>query len=369
MPRSVTIIGPVPPPRGGVSLHVMRLRDLLRQCGHPVLILGWSGYPPGSLVDKILGALRQYCNLAWSLTTTSDPVIHLHYATLGSLIAVIPWVMGRRARWVLTLHSVRLLEDLDAAPGAVRSLVLRALHRFSLIICVRREIETAIQALNLKGPQTLLMPAFLPPSQAERDTALLPVDLQEAMGQRRRDNVVQVLCAAYYLGAGYGKDDLYGVELLAADLAHIAPLDGRSICLQVMVSNRPVGAAAEAAARLQDLVDGNPDLTLELRVDCPLVPALTLADVFVRPSREDGDSVAVREALAVGCSVLASDVVVRPDTVAVFPLDDVDRRRVVLREALGGAEASGPQAVDDSPYRAFAAALVGHPSHPEDSTS
>ena len=42
------------------------------------------------------------------------------------------------------------------------------------------------------------------------------------------------------------------------------------------------------------------------------------ADIYFRPTKTDGDSLAVREALALGCTVVASDKAIRPNGTIVY---------------------------------------------------
>jgi glycosyltransferase involved in cell wall biosynthesis len=73
-------------------------------------------------------------------------------------------------------------------------------------------------------------------------------------------------------------------------------------------------------------------------------------DAFVRPTRADGDAVSVREALAVGCAVIASAVGHRPAGCTLFPVGDADAlaRRMAAHAAAPNlardrpSEVSGP---------------------------
>jgi len=71
----------------------------------------------------------------------------------------------------------------------------------------------------------------------------------------------------------------------------------------------------------------------------PFGPLLVRSDVVVRPTATDGDSVSVREALAVGVPVVASDVCSRPEGVRVFPTRDAGGLMTQVIEALE----SGPK--------------------------
>jgi glycosyltransferase involved in cell wall biosynthesis len=67
------------------------------------------------------------------------------------------------------------------------------------------------------------------------------------------------------------------------------------------------------------------------------------ADVFVRPTLADGDSVSVREALALGCAVVATDVGNRPPEVRLVPAGDA--------AALADAMAAEAAVLDANPAR------------------
>jgi hypothetical protein len=277
--------------------------------------------------------------------------------------ALAPWILLAKSRWVLTLHSVKLFDECDRAPSWRRQLVRKLLRRFALVICVRLGIAEKIRRLDLPDVETLIMPAFLPPSFAERETTLLAADLREEIARYRRAGTLLLFCAAYNLGAAYGKDDVYGVEMLVDLLIAVGRQLTRQICLVVMVSYRPFGPAALAAERIARRSADVDYLHVDLRVNEPLVPGLAVADAFLRPSREDGDSVAIREALDVGCPVWASDAVERPPGCVVFPLGDREQAQRSLQAFLEGLppepEIGRARGSDLTQYRDFIARLLG----------
>jgi glycosyltransferase involved in cell wall biosynthesis len=63
---------------------------------------------------------------------------------------------------------------------------------------------------------------------------------------------------------------------------------------------------------------------------------MRLGDLFVRPTRADGDSISVREALGLGVRVLASDVGQRPPGVVRFSVGDPASLAAGARAALAG---------------------------------
>src|SRR5439155_104160 len=65
-----------------------------------------------------------------------------------------------------------------------------------------------------------------------------------------------------------------------------------------------------------------------------VLAVLRRSDVFLRPTRADGDSICVREALALGSRVVASDVVARPAGTFVFPSENPAALAETVFEAL-----------------------------------
>jgi glycosyltransferase involved in cell wall biosynthesis len=73
-----------------------------------------------------------------------------------------------------------------------------------------------------------------------------------------------------------------------------------------------------------------------------LLPAFDHDVIYLRPTRTDGDAVSVREALAAGVAVIASDVVTRPAGVATLPISSPQPWLREVLDALGGSSHERP---------------------------
>jgi hypothetical protein len=246
----------------------------------------------------------------------------------------------------------------------MRRFALYCLSRFTLAVCVRKEIADAFGALRLSGPATLIRPAFLPPTEAEWDPGLLPAELRRRIEERRAAGMIQLAASAYYLGPGYGREDLYGMEAAIEALVSVMQEFDRPVAVYLMISNPLSPEALESKGHIDTLAESQNDLTVEIHIDEPLVPLLAMVDGFLRPSREDGDSVAVREAMALGRPVWASNVVKRPAGCMLFKIDAEDMQKslaVFLRE-LASSPPSRPDTADVpdlEDHLEFASRLVG----------
>jgi glycosyltransferase involved in cell wall biosynthesis len=220
----------------------------------------------------------------------------------GALVHVHANGHNRKSWWValasgggralLTVHS-------GLAPGFIRAhgrLVRAAVGRYAAVVAVNQEIAAALAAVGV-GPVEVC-PAFTPASLTFR---LAPPGL----GQLRRAHR-PLLCAALAPGPEYGAAVLLdGFARVQATL----PSAGLAI-----YGPGTRALAAEVRARG---IQGSVALLGEL----PRARALAVvaaSDLFVRPTLADGDALSVREALALGRPVVASDVGTRPDKTRTF---------------------------------------------------
>ena len=60
-PRRVDLLGPVPPPFGGVSIHILRFRALLEAEGHTARVLSCTGLTRNGRFGRGLQAAGQRC--------------------------------------------------------------------------------------------------------------------------------------------------------------------------------------------------------------------------------------------------------------------------------------------------------------------
>jgi glycosyltransferase involved in cell wall biosynthesis len=256
-------------------------------------------------------------------------IVHLHtngHNSKSWLLAVACGLAARlNAGSLLTLHSGMTpgyLADRGAAspgraglqPGLVstRASVLRrwlarfACSLYTRVVCVSPEIRTALLSLGVPRDRTEILPAYL--GSHPSNTSLDPEWLLWL--ERHRP----VLSTALFFRPEYGFDLL--VETLV-QLRRRHPAVG---CV-VMGSGEQQEQAKQRVreARLEDVVL----LAGDVKHDACLA-WMSASDVFVRPTLEDGDSVSVREALALGTPVVASATGMRPPGTILFQTGSVD---------------------------------------------
>jgi glycosyltransferase involved in cell wall biosynthesis len=321
----ILILGPVPPPFGGISAHVSRLVPLLARAGFKVGVLNHFGSIDRPFVVAALN--RNPINYYRIPKKFRVRIVHYHYSGWSELVTL---ALARRrsgARYMITLHGGAIYRPLRSKVPIVSRITWWALRRFDTIITVDPNVASFIKS-HVDKQRIEVVPAFLesaPDSHTGYDTQI------EAFLDSGRVLVV----AAY--GVQFLDDgrELYGLDLVAEAFTALA-YDRKDLRLAVFLARRQAGPRPRRhLARLERQLEraGLRDRAL-IVFGLPLLPALRSNAVFVRPTRAEGDAVSVREAQSAGLPVIASDVVPRPPGVVIFPTDDVTKLCEALRAVL-----------------------------------
>jgi glycogen synthase len=305
----VLLIGPCPPPHGGISVHVSGIHRQLLAAGVTCRVLDMSRVRPGFRFGL---TVMRHAFTGWTL--------HLHtngHNLKSWLLALGCGLAGQsRGGCILTLHSGMAPGYLETAPYWRRRLAAFTGSLYRLVICVNPEIRSALLSVGVGAQRTEVLPAFLSTGGPRGS----PESELRAWIERHQPLFSTVL---------FFRPE-YGFNLLVACLARLRCLYPSLGCL-VMGSGEQ-RAEAETQVREASL-EGN--ILLLGDVDHDACRALMSAcDVFLRPTIEDGDSISVREALSLGVPVVASRVGTRPDGAILFHPGNVEEMIAKIELAL-----------------------------------
>jgi glycosyltransferase involved in cell wall biosynthesis len=299
----VLLIGPWPPPHGGISVHVSGIHRQLTAAGVTCAVLD-TGVIPRRLSFAV--KLASYAARGWTL--------HLHtngHNRNSWLLALLCGIAGRNGASVLTLHSGMMPDYVSTGSrwrGKLAGFVCRL---YSRVVCVGAALRDAAVSVGTPIERTEIAPAYLAvvsPDAESPNTALDPGLF--AWLERHRP----VLSTTLFFRPEYGFDRLVeGIARLRTQYPALGCLVMGSGEQSVEASERVRDAGLENDVLLLGDVDHDTCLALMRR-----------SHVFVRATLEDGDSISVREALALGVPVVASRVGSRPPGAILFHPGDVD---------------------------------------------
>lgn len=311
----VLLVGPFPPPFGGVSVHVRRLARLTATHGFTVSVFNhFRATQTEPVVAR--GLSRNPLLYLASLQPVRARLVHYHHSRWSTLMATAIALGGRRSRpaTVITVHSHSLDSSLQG--HYLRGALTRwALRRFDAVVAVSDGVAEGL-VLAIPDLPVAVIPAYLSPGDEP------PSDLSEPTRRFLAAGGPTLIIAAYRLNTDAQGHSIYGVDFafeLFAALARAHPC----LRLTVFLAKQPTLPAERRRLEnlLREAAAGGLADRFRVAIGEPLAPALGYESIVLRPTRTDGDAVTVREAIAAGRPVLASDVVRRPDGVETLPLD------------------------------------------------
>lgn len=293
-------------------MHVAGIHRELTTAGATCRVLDTSRVRPG--MGFVLTVLRHAFD-GWTL----------HFHTNGHnlkswLLALGCGLAGQlRGSSILTLHSGMVPGYLVRAPLWRRKLAAMTCSLYRQVICVSQEISNALVSLGVKSQRMEVLPAFLSTERPKSGGQNWPPQILEWIAQHR-----PLFSTVLFFRPEYGFD------FLVAALDRMNRLYPSFGCL-VMGSGEQ---RDEAEKRVRDagleesillLGDVDHDACLGL---------ISLCDVFLRPTLEDGDSISVREALSLGVPVVASRTGARPAAAILFRPGDLHEMLAKIEVAL-----------------------------------
>jgi phenylacetate-CoA ligase len=340
--NNILIVGPLPPPLGGVSIHIKRLSRLIND-DFLVDFVDESS----QMKDEYFN-LRTFHILNYLKKVRDTGLIYIHSGKRQ--LAFFHIVVGR-------LFGKRVLLTIHAYPNANRDLSTRIdsffyskAHR---IIVVNSFI---LDRLRLPESKCTVRCAFIPPSMTEEPE--LPDHLIRWIQDKRSKRKV-IICANAYQLKMFNSQDLYGLDM-CIDVAERLNKRGFPFIFIFVVSS--LEKNRELYEQYEERIKNSKFLNnfLLLNEELSFVKLITYSDIVLRPTNTDGDALTIREALFLNTPVIASDVISRPEGTILFKNRDVDdlEKEIIRTVALSNEIKLSFPSDDESDYHKFYKGLI-----------
>lgn len=293
------IIGPVPEPKGGVGVHILRLAELLKS-QYKIIYIDES-----PVIKPDIFNVRSKNIFSYMKLILNSDVVHIHSGVL--LLRFFHIIVSKlllRKKTIVTIHS---LSDRSKSNIWIN---MRILSLVDKVITVNPVIR---QVLGLKD--ALVKPAFMPP--VLEDEPALPEFILTWV-RKQKNNNKKVICANAFRIDMHDGVDLYGIDMCLYSM--------RSLIYEHQISVSLIFVVA-SLTRCEDLFEKYQRLISEWKLDdyvilvnaeLSFVKLIECSDIVVRPTNTDGDALTIREALYLNKRIIASDVVQRPDGTTIF---------------------------------------------------
>jgi hypothetical protein len=328
-------VGPIMPPKGGVSVHIERLAALIGE-DFSVGLLDESRQIKGDVPN-----VRRLSPFAYFRMIRHADLVHVH--SFSGLLKLMHVVCARLLfrRVVLTVHSTM---NNGFFPRLALALSARFAHS---VVAVSKEVGRSIP-----GVPTVI-PAFLPP---ESDEFSVSTEVADWISERKAEDRFVFASNAYRLER-YKGEDLYGLDLVIDAFTQPAVAQ-RCACIFI------VGAPDNESNLLKTYKDRIAQRKIEgvfLLHTRPenFVGVAAMADGTIRATSYDGDALSIRESLHLGKLTVASDAAVRPEGTVTFRSRDASSLIATILGAIDDSALVRPPASGMQEYRDLYLGLYG----------
>ncbi|SHF15778.1 glycosyltransferase [Clostridium fallax] len=312
----IALIGCYPPPYGGISIHVKRLKIVLDNNNIENVVFN-------DKIEDLKNSIKKD-----SLKKTFLKLIYLKYNVLhfhiinkkGRMLIPIYRLLGKKV--ILTVHGESLIDQIKESNFIEKKILLNGLKRLNKIITVNPKTNMELIDLGVNKNKLVTIPAYINPIKDSKDYNLIPKEVYNFI------NSSNFLISVNGWIRFYKKEDLYGIDL-SIELINKLINSGYNVSLFIALLGIEEQNHKEKEYYLE-LKNKIKKYNLEKYIfiyevnNTEFYPILEKSNLFIRPTNIDGDAISIREALYYKIPTIASDVVIRPKEVILFKNRDLN---------------------------------------------
>lgn len=313
---SVLIVGPYPPPLGGVSVYIQRLILLTKK---------------PKVIDTSINGWHKFFKLFWVLMFGRQKIIHVHVLTIKILSIIYFIKIFKSFEVMLTDHNSRIFEDRSKIEVTMLKYFLNK-SEYLVVVGAHIKNNYADAGLKRKYREAIVCNSFLPPCK-EKESDIL-ASYPDIYFKFLKSHSIILTTNAYKLVIKDGVD-LYGIDM-CIDLLKRLKKEFKGIGLVIFLADS--ASNPRYFEKLKALIR---EFYLERNVifitgQKELWPSYKKSDLMVRPTYSDGFGVSIAEAIHFGCPALASDVCERADGTILFSNRDSEDFYTKAKSILNG---------------------------------
>jgi len=321
--KSILIIGPYPPPPGGVSIHVQRLEKLLIKEGFYVDIANVNKHYHSNYNKNIfhIDRLRKLIFLDYS----NYDIVHIHYMSPESTFLIFLLTLFKKNKLIISFHNERIFGEILKYKILFKIISIK-IHK---VIIARDDIRNKLLFMNIFHPEKVvtILPFIKPTKGKKADSNYKSFGDKEIFFQKH--NPV-IFIYAHRLDYFNGKE-MYGLAFITDFIDYISkdhPNIG--LYLKTPYPNNKFKRYIEKLMKNNNL-EGSVYWSCE---SDNIINIISKCDIYIRPTETDGDSVLLREALYLGVKCIASDVINRPEGCLIYSNRNIQDLEQVFNNCL-----------------------------------
>lgn len=314
--NEIVIIGSYPPPYGGISVHIKRMKEQLRI--YKVDFLVFAENKINSEDENVIYS-GSYKKLLPKIIFIKCVLIHFHtlnYKT-HSLFFIFKIL---KKKLILTFHGNEVFWK--ECNNLYKKLLIYNYKKLDKIICVNLNVKNELIGYGINKNKIEVISAYINPVENEYDFINIPESVWRFI------NNSNFLISANGWVRFYNNQDLYGIDMLI-ELIRKLKNAGYNVSLLIALLGINMQNHSEKLY-YEELINKIKEYNLQSNImifevnDTEFYPILKKSKLFLRPTNTDGDAVSIREALYYKVVTIASDIVERPEGTILCRTRDVD---------------------------------------------
>lgn len=315
--KKITIIGPYPPPYGGISVHIKRMKEYLLKSKVNFIIFSENKI---DCENNNLKYNKGYKHFIFKIPFLNSDIIHFHTSSYEVMSLFFLFKMFKK-KIILTFHVNKVFFLKDCS-NFYKKFLIYNYKKVDRIICVNSHVMDELVNYGVDKSKISIIPAYVNPIEDENDFKRIPQDVWNFI------NNSKFLISANGWIRLYNKEDLYGIDMLI-ELVSKLKGNGYEINLFIALLGSELQDEemkvyyGELKNKIKSYDISRNIFILEVK-DTEFYPILKNSKLLIRPTNTDGDAVSIREALYYKIPVIASDVVNRPEGTILFKTRNID---------------------------------------------
>lgn len=322
----IAIIGTYPPPYGGISIHIKRMKNYLEKNCIECIVYNESRIVEYENIINVK-PINSHKKFIFKILFLKSNVLHFHSTNL-KIRMLLGWYKFLGKKIILTIHGESLHNQLIRLNFMGRYLLLLSLKNLDKIICVKSSIKEELLDLGFNSKKIKVIPAFIPPNSDETEVKQLP-DFFHIIRHKHKF----LITANASRIAFYNNEDLYGVDLSIELMKRLINKGYKDIGFIYVIPDIDDYNYFE---KMQKLVKKyNLEDNFHFYTKPVAYPAvINICNLFIRPTNTDGDALSIREALLLKKPSIASDVGKRPEGTIIFKNRNIEDLYIKITDVI-----------------------------------
>ena len=304
--KKIVIIGLMPPPLGGISVHIKRVIKKFCDQGNKVVSIDVVKE------SKNRSKINYFLFLYNFLFKFKPDIIYYHTLSLRKypfeLIILIFFKFIFKARLILVDHTARFFYDKKWLYKKNINFLMRFVDKQILIgdSTFKSYLENNIYLKNINIESSYLHPDL---SEEKLIFAQYPDLLKKFL--KSYSPVILINASQFKI---WQNTDLYGIDM-AIQLINDLKVEFVDIGLIIAVSSL---GDEDYFNKISKIIENNNNIYLLFKCEHEIWPLMKYCNIFIRPTCSDSYGISVAESLFVGTPVVASDVCNRTKGAVIF---------------------------------------------------